>query len=196
MVGMGLVALAAAAPAAAFDRTKYVGTWSGTWKNVTFKVPGTFGGTLSSPDGQSLTVDYVISSLFNCGPTPGSRTLVSGVDFTAKGLNFQAQNAAWGTATVTSRTTKRVEKIKAAGTAPCNLGISSWSLRATLTAKKLAGKMKIRFAQGTPKRATAIFKATKQAAPCSRSPGTGSAVSPGASRPSPSRWRSRSCSSS
>jgi hypothetical protein len=163
VVGAVVAVLGMAAPAAAvFDPAAYVGTWSGTWKNTTFRVAGTLGATVqASPDGQTLTVDYTISSLFNCGPTTFTRVLTRGVDFTDAGITLSATNPAWGTSSVTSVSRKKLEKISASGGPPCNLGIASWSLKAKLKATRLKGKMKIVFAQGSPSRATATFKAQK-----------------------------------
>ena len=119
----------------------------------------------SKGDAASMTVDWNITGLFNCGGAAAVRTLVSGTDFTAEGLNFTATNAAWGDGVVTSETKKKVEKVSVSGTTPCNLGIESWSVKAKLKDDKLKGKMKIVFSSGSPKRARTTFLVTKAALP-------------------------------
>lgn len=155
--------LVLAGSASAFDADKYAGTWSGTWKNKTFKVDGTMSATVTSSAGGSfLTVDYTISSLFNCGSVTFTRTLQEGVDFTDAGLSFTATEPAWGGVTVTSVTKKKLEKVSIDGGVPCNTGISGWKLRGKLKDGAFAGSMKITFSSGSPKKAKASFKATKQ----------------------------------
>lgn len=165
-IGMGtaLVMLTASGAAATFDPANYAGTWSGTWKNSTFKVDGTFGGVVTaSDDGQTMTVAYQFSGLFNCGSVDATRTLTRGVDFTDAGLNFAATNTAdWGTTTVASKSTKKVEKVAMSGTPSCRPDISGYTVKAKLKGTTLKGKMTVTFAQGTPKKGKTSFKATKQ----------------------------------
>jgi hypothetical protein len=161
VVGMMMVGMALATPAGAFDPTKYAGTWSGTWKNRTFKVEGPMSATVTLPGADSVAIDWSITGLFNCGAAGGSRTLTSGVEYTDAGLDFTAQNAAWGDAAVTSVTKKKLEKVSLSGTTPCNASIQSWSVKAKLKDATLKGKMKIVFAAGSPKRARTTFSLTK-----------------------------------
>jgi hypothetical protein len=160
VVGLVVLGLMGARSAGAFDPTKYVGAWTGTWKNKTFKVEGPMLATVTG-DATTLTVDWNVAGLFNCGGAAAVRTLVSGTDFTAEGLNFTATNAAWGDGVVTSQTKKKVEKLSVSGTTPCNAGIESWSVKAKLKDDKLKGKMKIVFLSGSPKRARTTFLVTK-----------------------------------
>jgi hypothetical protein len=162
LLAAALVAATLVGPAEAFTPAKYLGTWSGSWKNTTFRSSAPFNATVTSPDGTSLAIAYTVDRLFNCAGTTHTRTLVSGVDFTARGLGFQSQHPDWGTATIRSRRVGGVEKIKASGTSPCNLSVQKWSLTASLTPRKLKGKMKITFVQGSPKTAMDTFSATKQ----------------------------------
>jgi hypothetical protein len=161
---VGAVLLMVAQPAVAFDPTKYGGTWTGTWNNKTFKVSGVFQATATvANDGQSITIDHTIDNLFACGSTGRARVLTAGVDYTDAGLNFMAQNSAWGETVVTSKTKSKFEKIKMAGTAPCNTAVTKWVIKAKLTDTLLSGKMKIIFAKGNkPRRAADTFSATKQ----------------------------------
>lgn len=161
--GVVVMLLVLAGSASAFDAEKYAGTWTGTWKNKTFKVDGTMSATVtSSAGGGFLDVDYTVSSLFNCGPVTFTRRLQQGVDYTDAGLDFTATEPAWGGVTVASVTKKKLEKISIDGGVPCNTGISGWKLRAKLKDSALKGTMKITFAAGSPKKAKASFKATKQ----------------------------------
>ena len=149
--------------AAVFDPTLYAGTWTGTWKNLTFKVSNTFTTTVTVPvDGQSMTLNYTIQGLFACGQVGGPRTLVKGTDFTDAGLNFTATNPSFGPATVKSVAKKKFEKVSINGTTTCNTGIKSWRLRAKLTGTTMTGNMVITFAQGKTKKAKDTFTATKQ----------------------------------
>ncbi len=148
---------------ATFNPANYAGTWSGTWKNNTFHVSGPISATLeAAPDGSPLSATYTISNLFNCGPTTATRVLTKGTDFTDAGLNFAATNSAFGTATISSVSKPKVEKISGSGTPTCRVDIASYSLRAKLKSSLLKGKMTIVFSAGSPRRAKAIFKATKQ----------------------------------
>jgi hypothetical protein len=159
-----VMVLVLAGSASAFDPERYAGTWTGTWKNKTFKVDGTMSATATtSAGGAFLAVDYTISSLFNCGPVVFTRVLQEGVDFTDAGLSFTATEPAWGGVTVTSTTKKKLDKVSMDGGTPCNTGIGSWKLRAKLKEDSLKGTMKIFFLPGSsPKKAKATFTATKQ----------------------------------
>jgi hypothetical protein len=155
--------LVLAGSASAFDPEKYAGAWTGTWTNKTFDVEGSMTATATtSPGGAFLRVEYTISSLFNCGPVTFTRVLQEGVDFTDAGLNFTATEPAWGGVTITSKTKKKLDKVKADGGTTCNTGISSWKLRGKLKEDSLKGSMKIFFSSGSPRKAKATFQATKQ----------------------------------
>jgi hypothetical protein len=135
VLAVGLVAHPAAA---VFDPANYAGTWTGTWKNNTFKVSGTLGATVTaSLDGQTMTVDYQISNLFNCGPASLVRILTRGVEFTESGMSFTATNSAWGTSTVEAVSKKKLEKITITGTPTCRSDIESFTARAKLEATRL-----------------------------------------------------------
>ena len=155
--------LVLAGSASAFDAEKYAGSWSGTWKNKTFHVDGTMSATATtSAGGAFLTVEYDINNLFNCGPVTFTRVLQEGVDFTDAGLNFTSTGPTWGGVTFTSVTKKKLDKVSAdGGVVSCN-GISGWKLRAKLKEGSLKGTMKITFVSGSPNKAKATFKATKQ----------------------------------
>ena len=163
-IATALVMLTASGAGAVFDPANYAGTWSGTWKNNTFKVDGSFGGTVTaSQDGQTMTVDYQFSGLFNCGSVTATRVLTRGVDFTDAGMSFSATNTAdWGATTVTSQSKKKVEKVSMSGTPSCRPDISGYTVKAKLKGTTLKGKMVVSFAQGTPKKGKTSFSATKQ----------------------------------
>lgn len=160
----GFVMLAASGADAVFDPANYAGTWSGTWKNSTFKVDGTFGATVTAaPDGSTLTVDYTISGLFNCGSATATRVLTRGVDFTEAGLAFTATNTDdWGATTVSSKSKKKVEKVSMSGTPTCRADIAGYTVKAKLKGTLLKGKMIVTFSSGSPKKGKTSFKATKQ----------------------------------
>ncbi len=159
----GLVVLTASGAGAVFDPANYAGTWSGTWKNTTFKVNGSFGATVTAaPDGQTMTIDYAFSGLFNCGSVTATRVLTRGVDFTDAGMSFAATDAAWGATTVTSQSKKKVEKVSMSGTPSCRSDIAGYTVKAKLKGTKLTGRMTVSFSQGTPKKGKTTFTATKQ----------------------------------
>jgi hypothetical protein len=165
VVGVVLGGLLAGTSASAhFEPATYAGSWSGTWKNVTFKVSGPITATVTaSADGSTLTVDYTISSLFNCGQASFSRVLARGVDFTDDGLNFTAANAGdWGTATVTGTSSEKLTKIKGSGVPTCRPDISGYTFKAKLKGTSLKGKMTITFSSGSKKKARSVFKVNRQ----------------------------------
>lgn len=162
-MAIGLVGVTASGAVAVFDPGNYAGTWSGTWKNTTFDVDGTFGATVTAaPDGQTMTVAYEFSGLFNCGGATATRVLTRGVDFTEGGLSFTATNTDdWGATTVTSQSKKKVEKVSMSGTPSCRPDISGYVVKAKLKGSVLKGKMTVTFAQGSPRKGKTSFKATK-----------------------------------
>lgn len=162
-IAMGLGVVLTGGPAAAFDPTLYAGTWSGTWKNSTFKVDGAIQATVTvSDDGQTLTIDHTIANLFNCGTSTGARVLTQGVDFTDAGLNFTTTNPGFGTSTVTSKSKPKAENITLKGVPTCRGDIASYVVKAKLRGTSIKGRMTVKFSQGKPKKGKTSFTATKQ----------------------------------
>lgn len=139
---------AAGAKKPPFAAQTLAGTWTGTWKELTFHVGGPFTVVVAAPDAQTITVDGS-SADFGCGGLAAPVTLKQGVDWTDTG--------AMGTfATITLTFTQKNGKVKGSGS---NCHGTTWTLHGKVKGNKFTGRSVTRTFSG--KSGVSTLKATR-----------------------------------
>lgn len=157
---VAVLALSSGASAGTFDPNNYAGTWTGNWKNLRFKSTGPITATVTvADDGQSFDVEYNISLFGGCGSGTVRRTFVKGTDYADKSFRFSTQNAAFGTASFSSKATPGGFLVRGKGTGTCNPSVASFRLNGKLSKKRLGGKMTFKFGRSP---VTTTFSAKRQ----------------------------------
>ncbi len=112
-----------------FTAQTLAGTWTGTWKEITFHVGGPFTIVVSAPDAQTIHVDGSQAD-FGCGPLFQAVDLKQGVDWTDAGAA-----GTFGTITLTFK--NKNGKLTGAGS---NCHGTTWKLRGQVTKNKFKGR--------------------------------------------------------
>ncbi|HZP40780.1 MAG TPA: hypothetical protein VFD84_04615 [Candidatus Binatia bacterium] len=127
------LALALAGTASAkkppFAATTLAGTWTGTWKEITFHVGGPFTVVISAADADTITVDGT-SADFGCGGLATPVVLKRGVDWTETG-----GTGTFDTITLTFR--QKNGKVKGTGS---NCHGTTWKLKGRVRGNKFTGR--------------------------------------------------------